>query len=87
MTGTNTLATKGEDDGRTDYTRRRIHTWRMKAEELRTIADEMNDAGWRRLMLNAAANYDRLTEEAEQGDNSSSVRSYPEWISRLKDRT
>ena len=77
MTGTNTLAMKGED-ARTDYKRRRIHTWRMKAEELRTIADEMNDTRSVRLMLNAAANYDRLADEAEQGDNSKAGTSYPE---------
>ena len=43
-----------------------IRNWRMKAEELRTIAAEMRSADARRLMLNAAINYERLADEADE---------------------
>jgi hypothetical protein len=50
----------------TDAIRLQILQWRAKAEELRTIADGMKDEGTRRLLRNAAANYIRLADEAEE---------------------
>ena len=51
---------------RREQRRAHIHKWRLKAEEMRTIADAMEDAGACRLMLNAAANYERLANAAEE---------------------
>jgi hypothetical protein len=45
-----------------------VRRWRTKAEELREIAMGMTDIGARRLMLNAAANYDHLAEETFWSD-------------------
>src|SRR5215469_8696060 len=48
-------------DGDADAKRSHIGGWRAKAEELRVIADGIKrHHRARRLMLNAAANYDRL---------------------------
>jgi len=59
-----------------DAKRSHIRRWRAKAAELRVIADGMkNDHRARRLMLNAAENYDRLADEAERPEAS---RSPPE---------
>ena len=54
---------------RREQRRAHIHMWRLKAEEMRTIADAMEDAGSRRLMLNAAANYQRLANAAEEHES------------------
>jgi len=56
------------DDARRLY----IRHWRARAEELRTIADGMKDDDTRRLLLNAAANYDRLADEYEKRDTTGS---------------
>jgi len=55
-----------------------IRRWRAKAKELRTIADGMKDEGTRRLLRNAAANYDRLADDAEERERPEASRSPPE---------
>jgi hypothetical protein len=45
--------------------RARIRDWRKRAEELRTVAGNMKDAEARLGMLNAAASYDSLADDAE----------------------
>ena len=39
--------------------------WRMRAEEMRTIADETRDPTCRAVMLRIAAEYDRLAKYAD----------------------
>ena len=39
--------------------------WRMRAEKMRTLADEANDPTVRTMMLRIAADYDRLGESAD----------------------
>jgi hypothetical protein len=39
--------------------------WRMRAEELRTFADDAIDPGARAIMLRIAADYDRLVKHCE----------------------
>ena len=59
--------------------RAQIYAWRTKAEELREIAMGMKDVSSRRGMLNAADNYDRLADEAEQA-GPKPPRSFAEWM-------
>ena len=65
------------DEVRADVTRLHIRTWRAKAEEVRTIADGMRNDHARRGMLNAAANYELLADEAEERDKPEDARSRP----------
>jgi len=39
--------------------------WRKRAEEARTLANQMNDETSKQTMLKIAADYDRLAERAE----------------------
>jgi hypothetical protein len=39
--------------------------WRKRAEETRTLANQMNDETSRQTMVRIAAGYDRLAERAE----------------------
>jgi hypothetical protein len=57
-----------------DANRLHIRTWRMKAEELRTIADGMMSDHTRHLLLNAAANYERMADQAEKHDKPEASR-------------
>jgi hypothetical protein len=52
-----------------------IRRWRAKAEELRTIADGVKNDHARRGLLNAAANYDRLADDAERETREPTARS------------
>jgi len=60
-----------------DAKRLYICHWRAKSEELRSIAEGMKNDYSRRLMLNAAANYDRLADEAEERDRPEGLCSRP----------
>jgi hypothetical protein len=64
----------------TDDDPKRLHIrgWRAKAEELRSIAYGMKNDHARQKMLNAAANYERLADEAEKRYKPVASRSRPE---------
>ena len=47
-------------------TREQVVRWRMRAEELRTTADQFRDPSAQRALLSAAANYEKLAEDAER---------------------
>jgi hypothetical protein len=46
---------------------------RMRAEEIRTLAEEMHDDEPKRIMLRIAADYEKLVEWAEKGSEPSFV--------------
>jgi hypothetical protein len=40
--------------------------WRRRAEQARTLAEQMSDAASKKMMLDIAKDYERLAEKAEQ---------------------
>jgi hypothetical protein len=48
-----------------DYLFRTATHWRMRAEKMRTLAEETSDPTVRAMMLRFAANYDRVAESAD----------------------
>ena len=48
-----------------DYLFRTATHWRLRAEKMRTLAEEANDLTVRAMMLRIAADYDRLAESAD----------------------
>ena len=48
-----------------DYLFRTVTHWRLRAEAMRTLAEEGNDSTVRAMMLRIAADYDRLAESAD----------------------
>ena len=57
-----------------DVTRLHVRTWRAKAAELRTIAAGIESEHTRQLLLGAAANYERLADQAEERDRAEASR-------------
>jgi hypothetical protein len=50
----------------TDGVKKSAEAWRMRAEEMRTLADEAHEALVQAMMLRIAADYDRLAALAEE---------------------
>ena len=48
-----------------DYLFRTVTHWRLRAEAMRTLAEEANNSTVRAMMLRIAADYDRLAESAD----------------------
>jgi hypothetical protein len=44
--------------------------WRERAEEMRTLAEEMKDAGSRSIMFGLAVDYDKRADRAEERTKS-----------------
>jgi hypothetical protein len=42
------------------------HDWRKRAEQMRTLADDMNDLIARTAMLQIASDYDHMAERADE---------------------
>jgi hypothetical protein len=66
--------------------------WRMRAEEMRTIAEETHDPTPRAMMLRIAADYDRLAKRADDqtAPDSMMLRAAPDYdqvVRHADDRT
>jgi hypothetical protein len=48
-------------------------TWRMRAEEIRTLANEMKGAEPKAIMLRIAEDYERLAAWAEKSSSGSHI--------------
>jgi hypothetical protein len=47
--------------------------WRLRAAEMRALAETMNDVGVRALMLKLANDYDKLADRAEDRSTGTSI--------------
>jgi hypothetical protein len=50
-----------------------VRMWRMRAAEVRALADDMNETEPKAIMLRIADDYDRLAEWAEKGLSGSPI--------------
>jgi hypothetical protein len=60
-----------------DRERDRVRQWRLKAEELRTIADQADSAHLGDTFRRLADTYDRLANDSERRDDSDKEFSRP----------
>jgi hypothetical protein len=51
--------------GAADQQEKRIKRWRQKAEELRTIADQLTSPSTKQMMRRVAADYEKLADDGE----------------------
>jgi hypothetical protein len=70
------LVLADDESMRTEATARDASFYRVRAEEMRSIAELMSNEDARERMLGVAASYDRLAEQAEQ--NLASAASKPD---------
>ena len=56
-----------------DYLFKTPTHWRIRAEKMRTLAEEADDSTVRAMMLRIAADYDRLAERADDRATHDSI--------------